>query len=475
MADYQDNSGKGLGEAVFFVTLAVGLVFGCWFALRIPILFAGLYSSFYMFRLYEYLPFLMTANEYAHLVAARAAIPSMRPSEYGVSALMSLFEYHGYVWRWVAIPGLIYWGWRIRKSVVRFKFNRNIKDIYQLIDIQAKHFPASAIIQGKNLLSKHPYIGPWRTYALPLDFALDHQLLWTSKTLKKDEPIDESTAIPIPPFTPNQKTLPFPEKRKMLPHYRYVGLHVERAEAVFTKQLGGLWQGSKGLPPLERALFAALCAHIAGEIDDCWKMINQLAFSFNEGTWDEAKGKLVSPHYADTKGTDELLEKYENHFAVKRIVKNHAHTVNVYSNVLDAARKKGRITHANFLWLRPVNHLLWYALQGRGGQCPYWEAAGAWAHEQVEKRIGKKIVNPMTAGAVLAFKDLMSKEHWIDPGEYSEEAQRRLVAEANALLEAEQERLANEKQGANVNGMFGGGMRQPRPKVQKPKREDDEP
>ncbi|CAM5448434.1 hypothetical protein SSTU70S_04752 [Stutzerimonas stutzeri] len=72
------------------------------------------------------------------------------------------------------MPVLLWWGWRTKKSVVRFRFNREIKDVYDLIDIQAKHFPASAIIRGKNLLATHPYVGPWATYALPLDFTLDN-------------------------------------------------------------------------------------------------------------------------------------------------------------------------------------------------------------------------------------------------------------------------------------------------------------
>ncbi|WP_439955450.1 secretion/conjugation apparatus DotM-related subunit, partial [Klebsiella pneumoniae] len=71
---------------------------------------------------------------------------------------------------------------------------------------------------------------------------------------------------------------------------------------------------------------------------------------------------------------------------------------------------------------------------------PFWESAGLWAHAQIERRSNKRIVQPMVAGAVIAMRDVMSREHWIDPGEYSEEFQRNLVLKANALLEAEQEK-----------------------------------
>jgi hypothetical protein len=118
----------------------------------------------------------------------------------------------------------------------------------------------------------------------------------------------------------------------------------------------------------------------------------------------------------------------------------HAHQINVLVATLKAARKKGRLMHSNFLWLKPVNRTLWYALCGQGGQSPYWEASGAWAHAEVEVLMGRKITVPMVAGAVEALRQLMSLEHWIHPGEYSEEAQRRQVTEANALIDAERER-----------------------------------
>jgi hypothetical protein len=48
--------------------------------------------------------------------------------------------------------------------------------------------------------------------------------------------------------------------------------------------------------------------------------------------------------------------------------------------------------------------------------------------------MGKKILKPMVFSAVYALHDELSKEHWIDPGEYSEDAQRRVVESANKTL-----------------------------------------
>ncbi|MDH0960914.1 hypothetical protein EGJ86_22220 [Pseudomonas sp. o96-267] len=472
-ADYGD-SGKGLNEFAFFAVVGAGFVFGLWWAFRPFIMYASFFASYYMFTAYEHLSWLMTSSELNNMMVARKAIPTLNPTQYGISSLMMLFEYHGYIWRWVTVPGLIWLAWINKKSIVRYSYRREIKDVYQLIDIQAKHFPASAIIKGKNLLATHPYVGPWATYALPLDFALDNQFLWVSKTpIQGTTPVDTKTMVPIPPFEPDEKLQPFPIKRKMLPSYEYVCFNVDKSNETFAKQLGDLWKGPDKLPPLEKALYAAFCAQAAGENEKAWKHIEQLAFSFREGERDK-NGKLTRPHYANTKGSDELIKAYGSRPQIKEIHLAHAHAINVMTAMLAEARRKGRLMHSNFLWLKPVNRTLWYALCAVGGQCPYWENAGAWAHADVERKFGKKITMPIVAGAVIAMRNLMSIEHWIDPGEHSEEAQRRAVVEANALLDAAQENN-KPKQGG---GLLGGGYRQQaqtKPATARKGREDDQP
>ncbi|MDU4254425.1 hypothetical protein [Pseudomonas sp.] len=472
MAAENGESYKGINEFFFFGILTVGLIVGLWFALRVPIMWVSFYCSYYLFTAYEHLPWLMTNTELANITTARHAIPKLNPHQYGLASLMMLFEYHGYVMRWIVVPGLLWIGWKTRKGVVRFRYRRVISDVYKLIEIQAPHFPASAIIKGKNLLATHAYVGPWATYALPVDFALDNHLLWTSKqTVTEEDQVDERSMVPLPPFEPKQKLLPFPLKRKLLPSHRYVLMHLDRANDTFAKQLGPQWTGYANLPPLERALFAAFCAQANGAQETCWKMIEQLAFTFKEGQLDKS-GKLITPHYAKTDGTDELLEKYADTPVIKAIIERHAHTINIMTATLKACRGKGRLMHSNFLWLKPTNRTLWYALCGQGGQSAYWEAAGPWAHGEVEELLGKRIVVPMVAGAVEALRELMSKEHWIDPGQFSEAAQQRLVAEANAKLDAEAERQrAQQKPG----GLFGGGQQQYRPPQPKTRKEDDEP
>lgn len=473
MSSFQQPAQGSPGEYLFFPVVTAMLLIGLWIGLRVPIMWISFYCSYWMFSVYEHLPWLMTDVQYETLRGAKAAIPGINPTKHGLKSFWMLATIHGYVLRWLVVPLMIYWGWRTKRSVVRFKYRRHIRNVYDLIDIQAKHFPASAIIKGKNLLAKHPYEGPWATYALPLDFALDHKLLWASQErISPNQKVDEERMFPVPPFTLDQKVMNFSQKRELMPHYRYVTLNVERANAVFSAQLGQLWPGHDALPPLIKALYAVFCTQAAGHQGEAWKMVEQLAFSFREGKYD-AKGKLITPHYANTKGTDELLAKYADHPKVVKVRSLHAHTINIMFGTLGACRKAGRLTHANFLWLKPVNRTLWYALCGQGGQIPYWEAAGPWAHMLVEERIGRPLVKPMVAAAVYTMYDFMAREHWIDPGVYSEENQRRMVEEANEMLNQEREMAKNK--GKRGSAMPAGAFGAPVKARQKQLLEDEEP
>lgn len=472
MSDHQEGPSTFVNASMMII-LTTGTVVGLWFLLRAPIMWVSFYLSYYAFTLYQHLPFLMTDAELQAIMTARQFIPRLKPTDYGIESLMRLFEYHGYVWRWVWIPGLAYWGWKINKGTVRFKFRRNIKDVYDLIDIQSKHFPASAIIKGKNLLKTHPYVGPWATYALPLDFALDNKLLWVSKTpVELDRPIDKNKMLPFPPFKADQKIQPFPVKRKLLPHYRYMAMDVDAAHELFKAQTGELWKGVDHLPPLEKALYAVFLAQGNGKASEAWDLLKQLAFTFKEGVRDK-QGRLTTPHTANTNGVDEMIAKYGKHPKAIEITERHAHKINVLAATLVWARSKGRLMHSNFLWLKPVNRTLWYALCGQGGQCPYWEAAGPWAHAQVESLVGRKLPTPMVLGAVEDMRRILSVEHWIDPGEHSAEAQQKLVTEANAMLEAGSKNNAKPPRGARQGTSVQVPARQPTPARNKP--EDDAP
>jgi hypothetical protein len=85
----------------------------------------------------------------------------------------------------------------------------------------------------------------------------------------------------------------------------------------------------------------------------------------------------------------------------------------------------------------------------------------------------KKLLKPAVASAVYAFMDTMAKEHWIEPGDYSEDAQRRMVEDANKTI-----REATDASGGPVNQTgFTAPQQQQRNQggQARKSREDDEP
>lgn len=436
----QNNPSSGMIEIALLIFIPLALALGLWYAFRPVVMWFSFYTSYFVFKFgYSHLSLLMSGNEYASLMRSIASIQTINPSKHGIEALYKLFTIHGYVMRWPFGLMMIYQGWKTRKGVVRFKYRRQIKNVYDLIEIQAEHFPASYLVKGKNILEHHLYEGPWRTYALPIDFALDHQMLWThakpnGPVLDPKAPVNEAEMVPIPPFDKDEKLFDFPKKRSMIPHHRYVALNLRRANQIFADQLGPIWKGAKALPPMERGLFAAFCAQAAGDAPAAMQLINQMGFSFVEATYDK-KFKILTPHSCDTSGCDELIEKYEKHVDIQHAITLHAHSYNVIYAVLHLARLNGRLFLANFLWIRLVNRQLFILLESHGGQCGYWEVAGLWAHYQIEERMKKRQLRPAVGSAVVAMYDTMQKEHWVDPGEYSEDAQRRMVQAANKLVQ----------------------------------------
>lgn len=470
----EDAKGNSeIHEIGLIVSVSAAVIFCIWLLLRPQIMWLSFITSFYVIKyVYAYLPFLMSSAAYAEMIASAKSMVGMDPSNYGIQALYKLFAIHGTVLRWPILIWMIYTAWKTKKGVVRYRYRRKIKNVYDLIDIQANHFPASKIIRGKNLLKHHLYDGPWRTYAIPIDFALDNQLLWTHKGDQKGvidgrAPVDEERMVPIPAFNKDEKLWEFVDKRKALPHYRYTALNLARANEVFAKQLGPVWNGSASLPPMERGLYAAFCAQAAGDAGAAHQLMNQMAFSWVEATYDK-NWNVVTPHHCDITGAEELIAKHESHRRIQEVLNRHAHRYNVIFGVLNAARANGRIFSSTFLWLRPVNRDLFFHLNSDGGQCSFWENAGLWAHYQIECELGKRQLKPYVFSAVFALHDQMSREHWIEPGKYSQEAQRREVEKANQIVEqAKQTGQAQQSTGANGKSAFTTSKSQPiQPRVE---------
>ena len=81
--------------------------------------------------------------------------------------------------------------------------------------------------------------------------------------------------------------------------------------------------------------------------------------------------------------------------------------------LLGEARKKGVLATSQFIWLRPMDRPLWYALSQCGGRAAWAEGLAAWSHFQAEEHAGKTLSAPHLKAAVESLKNSLDAQGWL--------------------------------------------------------------
>ena len=216
-----------------------------------------------------------------------------------------------------------------------------------LLRNNAESFPClrPVVGRGKYLLSPESHdSGPWKIARTPVQFALENELL-----------LDEQGK----PFTPEQALkngLPSTE----LPAWGNARLDEKKALAVLTEQLGKPFEGYEGLSPCRRALAVAFLAYANGDKKGCVSMLDMVSSSYNE-----IDGNADCPVLTDTAFEKRLKKAWARHKDVlseKNMASHAAYELPWFMALLYRARQKGVLASSQFLWLRPMDRLLWYAL-----------------------------------------------------------------------------------------------------------------
>lgn len=212
-----------------------------------------------------------------------------------------------------------------------------------------------------DLVNKDIDEGPWAMALSPMQFAKKHHLLQEEKTI-----------APTMASNFRQQTT--------------VQIRRDAAYHVFALQLGEYWQGVERLSPAAKALFAIFSARANRDREGSLKLLLQIAES--------AKTRL------DFTGTDELIRKNAQNKDISRIIQSHAYVLTVLASMLVLARKDGVLPSADFLWLKPTDRILWFMLNSVGRQTVFSEVAGPFAHWNVERAMGRRLLTPMVEEAV---------------------------------------------------------------------------
>jgi intracellular multiplication protein IcmP len=255
---------------------------------------------------------------------------------------------------------------------------KKVYDMKSLVESERVNWPQITPVLKLDLVKEDIDKGPWAMALTPMQFAKKYGLLQKEKKV-------------VTALTMSAK----------LRHQVTVEIRKDEAHRVFVLQLGDYWQNLEALPIATKALFAVFAARINRDRDGAQKLLLQIADSAQTG-------KL------NFSGVDPLLKKHIKNKLIPKTVHSHAYVLTVMASMLTLARNDGVLASADFLWLKPVDRRLWLMLNSVGRQTVFSEVAGAFAHWNVERVMGRPLRSPRVDEAVngleAAIKDILYME-----------------------------------------------------------------
>ena len=328
---------------------------------------------------------------------AWARISEADPGSLSWETVQKVLRYTGSWIRWPFVLLLVLFGvasifmGRVGGLVRRFNMESLLRN-------NADSFPClrPVVGRGKYLLSPESYdSGPWRIARTPIQFALEHGLLVNDA----GEPFASDQAL--------KNGLPSTD----LPAWGHARLDEEKALAALTKQLGKWFEGYEGFSPCRRALAAAFLAYADGDKKGCVALLDDISRSYRE-----ENGQATCPVLETEAFAGRLEKTWEQHKSVlreKSLLNHVAFELPWFMALLYRARRKGVLASSQFLWLRPLDRSLWYALNQCGGRAAWPEGFAPWAHYTAEEQAGKALSEPHVAPAVASLKEALAAQGWL--------------------------------------------------------------
>lgn len=324
-------------------------------------------------------------------------IDAADPASLSWDTMQKVLRYTGSWIRWPFLLLLVLFGvvsifmGRVSRLVRRFNMESLLKN-------NAESFPClrPVVGRGKYLLSPKSYdSGLWRIARTPLQFALEHGLL-----------LDEEGK----PFTPEQ-ALKNGLPSTALPAWGHARLDEEKGIQVLTAQLGKPFEGYVALSPCRLALAAAFLAYASGNKKSCIALLDSVSLSYAE-----ENGQASSPLLEEGTFVSKLKKEWGDHSSLlneKCLSIHAAYELPWFMALLYRARQKGVLATSQFLWLRPLDRPLWYALNQCGGRAAWAEGFAPWAHYQAEEKAGMLLAEPHIQLAIASLKQSLAAQGWL--------------------------------------------------------------
>ena len=399
------NQEKSSDSTVFLLmALALGIFLG------LPALYAAKAGSINAFLLdvakWELRPFRIFSEDVGRVLAHLSQTP---PEAFSWKQVLAALEYAGSWLRWplfAMLGGLFYLAWVGRGKSFTRRFSMET-----LLENNVRSFPCLAPVvgRGKYLLDPKNFDeGPWMMARSPLQFALEKGLL-------KDEN-DQ-------PFTPDQALRNGLGEADM-PAFGQGRFDRTGAMNVFHEQLGPKFMGVADLPPFRQALAAAFLAYAAGERKEAVAILDEMSLSYTqepeadtpptEGAEKDPEPRctvLEDPAFRERIG--DTLARHRGILEEPCLKRHSAYVLPWFMALLTRARKKGVLAGPQFLFTRPIDRPLWYALNQCGGRAAWVEAFAPWAHYMAEEKAGKALEKPDMADAAYSLEAALDALGWL--------------------------------------------------------------
>ena len=314
--------------------------------------------------------------------------------------------------------------WLSQRLSVRERFAQT-HSMQSLLARNVQSHPCLAPILnwGGSLLQEDVDSGPWMCARQPLQFAVENGLLRDARqgcvVSAKALLTDAHLADPASCLHGGEKLL----------------LDRAKARACFAAQLGPKFPGFARLPPYLLALALAFALFGLDQKGPSRKLLNQLSLSFRPSrparalTWSLRPPFLRLPRQACpfriAAGLPMSFEAVQALFARKElasVIRPHNRYTHLLLYALFAfARRRGILTCAEMIWLKPVNRPLFYLLNNYGRRTAWVEACGALTHYRAEEGLaqqmpdfcGSDLEEPCVEEAVHGLAQALYDEGWI--------------------------------------------------------------
>lgn len=269
----------------------------------------------------------------------------------------------------IVVPILLYFAYKVSQYPIdNLKRKHTAKSLlYELNKI----FPYTAPVLNKDFLGKDAKDPAWQPSTPPHVFALGYNNL-KYKLLS-----------------------PTNERGKFF-------FHEDLCRAVYENELGDFFDVDT-LKPYEMALMGIFLARVAKNKDYSKLLMDGLAKSCAKTKDGLPDFDLEIPYYkknkkgkmelVDTLTVKSVFEKFKDlHIPFKAV---HKYTRTALMSMLLTAKLQGKLSSSYFLWIKPLDRDLWYALNRVGAPTPFTQSAGLFCHWMAEQIAwtGKRLID----------------------------------------------------------------------------------